>query len=324
MKTVLLSNRYEGQLKEILEKLVGDRFRLKMLNRNSKEALLHEIADSDYLLYSGQLELDSDILKAAGNLKMIQRTGVGVDRIDLETLKNLKIPLYVNKGVNAGSVAEYTVMLMLETIKNNRVISYNMTRGKWEKYGDGITVHELSGKTIGIIGMGNVGRAVASMLAGFNVRKIYYSRTRISGEDERRLCVDYRDLDTLLSVSDIISLHCSYDKRIGPIINSSEMERMKKGAIIINTARGKLIEEKALIDSLESGRIAAAGLDTFSEEPLSPDSQLRGMKQVVLSPHIAGLSFEAYERMLSRAIDNIVCFDNGNTEDIRDSLYPNE
>ena len=319
-RKILLGNRYEGALYDLLRKVIADRFDFQMLDVVSQEDLAEKIKDADYLLSSGRLQIDESVLKYAEKLKMIQRTGVGLDCIDLDAVKNHGVPLYVNPGVNAQSVAEYTLMLMLMCLKNSIAVSGSMTKGEWKKQKFGISNHELYKKTVGIIGMGNIGKRVAKMLKSFDCEILYYDSFRLSKEDETKLGVRYCDLEVLFSSSDILSLHCPYDKKTGAIISAEQIKMMKDGVIIINTARGKLIKQEDLILALQSGKILFCGLDTYEEEPLCGDNELRKMNNVILSPHIAGLSYESYDRMFSGAIDNIVKFDRDLKEEIAECL----
>ncbi|MBR5420267.1 MAG: 2-hydroxyacid dehydrogenase [Lachnospiraceae bacterium] len=321
MKKVLLSNRYEGELRAILMQANDGRFDLEMLPEVSREAF-HELAhDADYIISSGKLGIDEELLKNAPKLKMIQRTGVGVDRIDLDAMKRYGIPLYVNRGVNAVSVAEYTLMLILAALKRHRLVDAHMRAGAWDKTAEGVKTRELAGRTVGLIGMGKIGSAVARMLSGFDTDVIYTCPHRKSAEEEERFSIRYTDLDTLLAQSDIVSLHCPYDKDKGCMIGERELALMKDGAVLVNTARGRLVDEAALIRALENGKLSACGMDTFAEEPLPKDSVLRSVDRLLLSPHIAGLSYESYERMLFGAFRNIALFDEGKTDVIADCLY---
>lgn len=163
-KTILLSNHYEGPLYKILKEAIGDRFDFQMLKEAKREELLERIEDADYLIMSGKLEIDDEIIGKAKKLKMIQRTGVGIDRLDLDVLKKYNIPLYVNKGVNASSVAEFAVMAILMCLKNACLLDAQMKNGEWKKTKMGVSNHELAGKRIGLIGIGNIGKKVAEML----------------------------------------------------------------------------------------------------------------------------------------------------------------
>ena len=177
------------------------------------------------------------------------------------------------------------------------------------------------GSRIILYGMGNVGKLVAQMLYGFGANVIYFSRTRLSYEMELELHISYKDFEELIKLSDIITLHCPYDRCLGTMITENTFEMMRDGVILINTARGKLIDEKALISAVKNNKLSGCGIDTFDEEPLPDDSELRSLKQVILSPHIAGLTIESYERMFEKAIDNIWKFEIGDKESIAAFLY---
>ena len=321
MKTIVLTNHYEDALLDILNKIIDGRFNLVTLENVSKRELVDIVWEADYILSSGRLAIDEEVISHAKKLCMVQRTGVGIDRIDIDALSKMNIPLYVNAGVNAQSVAEYTIMLMLCCLKNSEDVALNMRNGLWNKTSAGVRSHEIKGKTVGIIGMGNVGKLVAQMLYGFGANVIYFSRTRLSYEMELELHISYKDFEELIKLSDIITLHCPYDRCLGTMITENTFEMMRDGVILINTARGKLIDEKALISAVKNNKLSGCGIDTFDEEPLPDDSELRSLKQVILSPHIAGLTIESYERMFEKAIDNIWKFEIGDKESIAAFLY---
>lgn len=318
-KTLLLSNHYEGTPLDILRKAVFDRFHLLVLTQADQNELYERIGEADYLLVSGRLKIDKEAIRRAANLKMIQRTGVGLDNLDLDCLKKHGIPLYVNRGVNAVSVAEHTVMLMLSTLKRSYQVNLQMRKGIWKKQATGLTTHELSGRTIGIIGMGSIGQALARMLKGFDVNIFYYDVVRMDEGLEKQLGVTWAEFSEVLAKADILSLHCGYDKKAGALITEKELALMPQGSILINTARGKLVKEEALIKALETGHLSACGIDTYETEPPTGISALAAFDQALLSPHIAGVSYEAFSRMMNQAVSNISCFDEGKLEVIKES-----
>lgn len=315
-RTILLTNRYDGKVYDMLVNAIDGRFRLLMPDKVDQNALEDIVSEADYLLASGKLPINRKLIEKATKLKMIQRTGVGLDKIDLDALAEFGIPLYVNQGVNSTSVAEYAVMLMLSILKNSAYISNQMRLGNWDKQKNGIRTHELAGKTVGIVGLGNIGKKVARMLSAFECKVLYYDKYRASSETEEKYSVEYCSFDEMLGRVDILSLHCPYNGEY--LIAAEQIAMIKDGIILINTARGGLIKEEDLIYGLKSGKIAFCGLDTFEEEPLSKDSELRKLDNVMLSPHVAGLSYESYERMLSEAIKNIWLFDSGNLKEIEE------
>ena len=318
---ILLTNHYEGNPKTILEQCAGDDLEIRMLPKAGREELLRMIPEADYLLVSGRLRIDREALEKAGRLKMIQRTGVGMDNMDLEAIREKSIPLYVNRGVNAASVAEYTLTLMLAALKRTWAVNLQMRQGIWKKQETGLQTRELAGKTVGLIGMGHIGQRVARMLIGFDTKTIYHDIVRLPAEKERELKLEYVSWEELLQRSDIISLHCSYSPGRGSLITRKELAMMKDQVILINTARGKLICQADLEEALQSGKIAACGLDVFEEEPPAEAFPLDGLDNVLVSPHIAGLSYEAFSRMMRSAMDNIRAFDRGQLQQIEERRY---
>lgn len=317
MPKILHTAKYSGLPLDILQKACPKGFVVKTLDEATYEQLMKEVVDADYFLVSGRLPIDKSILESAPRLKMIQRTGVGIEMLDLEELKKRDIPVYVNAGVNARSVAEHTVALMLACIKRIPQINNQLHEGVWRKQQTGVTTHELYGKTVGLVGMGNIGRLVASMLKPFGVHILYTDLYRQDNTVESELGLMYVDsIESLLPQVDILSFHCPLTSENREILNSRTMAIMKEGAIVVNTARGKLINSKDLYDSLVSGHIRAAGLDTHYEEPIKEDYLLSTLDNVIMTPHIAGLSYEAFERMMVEAMDNIQKFEQGRMEEI--------
>jgi D-3-phosphoglycerate dehydrogenase len=282
-----------------------------MLERVNKQCLIEMVGDADYLIASGRIEVDHSVLNAAKKLKMVQRTGVGLDSIDLAALKSRQIPLYVSAGINSTSVAEHTLYLMLAVLKQAPVVFNSMRTGQWKKQLLGTECHTLCGKTVGLVGMGSIGKIVARMLQAFHIKLCYYDVIRSDRGIEDEIHAEYLHVNELLSISDVVSLHCPLTPSTINLISTDTISLMKKTSILINTARGGLIEERALVHALESGLIAGAGLDTFEEEPLDTCSILRSMPNVVATPHIAGVSYEAFHDMMHSAFRNIQLFEHG-------------
>lgn len=318
MRTLLLSNHYEGMPLEILRRAVGDSFALEVLDETSRDELRERMRTADYLLVSGRMHIDSDVLEGARRLRMVQRTGVGLDNMDLAYLRQRGIPLYVNRGVNAASVAEHAVYLMLAALRRGYYVNRRMREGVWQKQQTGLTTHELNGKTVGIVGMGNIGTRVCRMLSAFDVSIVYHSVPRLSREEELRLGAAFLELDELLAMSDIVSLHCPADPSGTALMTRERIQKMRPGAVLVNTARGSLVDMDALVDALEEGALSAAGIDVYDMEPLPADSRILGCDDAVLSPHIAGVTYEAFTRMMEGAVANIRAFDQGNLAAIED------
>lgn len=317
MTKVLHTARYTGIPWEILNSVVPEGFTIETLKDLSYACLLKQVVDADYFLVSGRLPIDEGVLSAAKCLKMIQRTGVGTEMLDLEAIKRHNIPVYVNAGVNARSVAEHAITLMLACLKRLPQINSDTHRGVWKKQLQGVTTHELSGKTVALVGMGNIGRTVAAMLQPFGVKILYTDVFRQNTEVEAKLCLTYcENFNSMLPEADILSFHCPLTPDNTGMLNKDTMSLMKEGAIVINTARGKLINPDDLCEALQSGQIASAALDTHYEEPLKEGYKLAELDNVILTPHIGGLSYEAFRQMMADALKNIVAFEESRLSEI--------
>ena len=302
---ILLTNHYEGKPAEIIKSAVPDGFELEMLESVSQQELEGKVKEADYLLVSGRLKINRTVLENATNIKMIQRTGVGLDSIDLEYIRNHDIPFYVNKGVNAQSVAEHTILLMLASLRNLVEINENTKRGIWKKQAQGVCTHELCGKTVGLIGMGAIGRKVAGMLKAFGAKVLYNDVSKMKQEDENALGIKFSTREEIIEKSDIISLHC-------PLTDDTRH--------MINTARGGLIDEAALINGIKNGKIAGAGIDVYEKEPVD-NSEVLNLQNVITTPHIGGVTYDSFYQMMYQAMRNIEMFDKGQLQEIEQGRY---
>jgi D-3-phosphoglycerate dehydrogenase / 2-oxoglutarate reductase len=316
MPTILHTNYYTKEPLNILKKALPPGFELITLNEVSKEELIKKVPKADYILASGKLVIDKDVLQVASKLKMVQRTGVGTNTLDLGVIQEKGIPIYVNRGVNSRSVAEHTIMLMLSVLRRLPVVDISVKSGKWQKQELGVQCNELFGKTVGLIGLGNIGLDVVKMLQVFGVKVNYSKPSRLDESEERKLQLTYCNLADLLKQVDILSLHCPLKLETKELIGKKELSMMKKGSIIINTARGKLIDEEALIKALQTGHLKGVGLDVFENEPLHENSPLLSLNNVVLTPHIGGVTIEAFQRMMHEAMLNIKLFEEGKMEQL--------
>lgn len=322
MPKILHTARYTGTPWEILKSVVPQGFSIETLNSLDYESLLRQAHEADYLLVSGRLPIDRGVLAVSKNLKMIQRTGVGTEMLDLAAIKDFRIPVYVNVGVNAWSVAEHTLALILACLKRLPQINSQTHSGVWNKQLQGLSTHELSGKTVAMVGMGNIGRTVAALLGPFNVNIIYTDVVRQNAEVENRLRLTFfEEFESLLPQADVLSFHCPLTKDNMEMLNRNTLEKIKDGAIVVNTARGKLIEPESLFDALVSGKLLSAALDVHFEEPITLGYKLARLENVILTPHIGGLSYEAFNSMMNSAIGNIVAFERGNFEAIEKNRF---
>lgn len=312
MPTILPTNFYPESSRSILKQVLPQNFNLIFLDEPSKEDLLNKIKYTEYLLVGGRLPIDGSVLKAAQNLKMIQRTGVGLDSLNMDALRRKGVPVYINKGVNSRSVAEHTIMLILSVLRKLTVADSILKQGKWVKHELGMQTHELYEKNVGLVGVGHIGQVVAQMLKPFEVKLFYYDPVRLTNKSEIELNINYLPFTELLGKVDILSLHCPLNAKTKGIIGEREISLMKKGSIVINTSRGALINETALEKGLSTGKIKGAGLDVFSKEPLSGNNNIIKYNNVILTPHIGGVTADAFRRMMKEAFQNIKLFEEGN------------
>ena len=312
MPLILLTSRYSEKVLEVVSRQVPAGFEFLSLEKADKESLISKAGEADYFLASGRVSIDKEVIGAAKKLKMIQRTGVGTDTLDLARLKQKRIPVYVNAGINSFSVAEHTVLLMLAVLRRLPIVCAGVKAGKWEKNDVGIECRSLSGKTIGMIGVGNIGKAVVRMLQVFGVEILYHKVKRLTAQEEKQLNLRYCTLGSLLKQADILSIHCPLTPQTRGLISRGEIASMKVGSFIINTGRGPIIDEEALVSALQSGHIAGAGLDVFTQEPPVKDNNpLLLLDNVVTTPHVGGLTIETFSKMMRDAFENISLFEMG-------------
>lgn len=321
MKTILLTNRYTGAPLEIVKEELPDGFSLVFLDAQTHECLVRQASDVDYILAGGRMKLTKDVLENAARLKMIQRSGVGLDALDLETIKAKGIPLYVNQGVNSQSAAEHTLMLMLAGLRKLTVINNNTKNGIWKKQEQGVQTAELKGKTIGIIGMGNIAIALVGLLKPFGVKILYNNLVRSAVSFETENDMTFVPIETLLEQSDVVTVHCALTDQTRNLINADAISRMKDGAILINTARGEIVDVYALADGLRSGKIAFAGVDAHYQEPIPEDYPLKDLDNAIITPHIAGVTGDSFRAMMHGAFRNIEKFEQGKLDEINQCRY---
>jgi D-3-phosphoglycerate dehydrogenase len=255
------------------------------------DGLAAALADTDALVVRSAVQVDDALMEKAPKLRVIGRAGVGVDNIDAEAATRRGIVVMNTPGANAVAVAELTIGLMLALARKLPAANVSMHAGKWEK--KNLQGAELRGKTLGILGLGRVGLEVAKRARGFGL-DILGSDPFVSAAVARENGIKLVTLDELIAGSDYLTLHVGLTPQTTGIINAKTLAKMKKGARIINCARGELIEDDALIAALKSGQVAGAALDVFTVEP-PKESPYFGLDNVILTPHIAGSTGEAQE-----------------------------
>ena len=255
-------------------------------------ALPSEIVNADGLVVRSATKVTRELLGKANGLKVIGRAGVGVDNIDLEAATHRGILVMNTPGGSSVSVAEHTLALMLSLARSVPQANASIQAGKWEKSASGM---ELRGKTLGLIGFGRIGTEVARRARALDMILLAHD-PYVTPEAARELEVELVPLDELLRRSDVVSLHTSLSASTEKMIDAAAITKMKRGARIINCARGELIDEAALADALRSGQLAGAGLDTFAVEP-PKNSPLIGLPNVIATPHIGASTAEAQEEV---------------------------
>jgi D-3-phosphoglycerate dehydrogenase len=296
MKVVIIGHFTESSKMIILNEFPDD-WEIDILT--PEESYL-SLKDADVVIPE-HIRVDSEFLSKAEKIKFVQ-TGAGFDNVDIEACTKKGIWVSNAAGVNSIAVAEHVMAFILSWYKNIPYLDNYMKEKKDEKK---LTYSgsELADKTIGIIGVGAIGRKVAKYCNAFGMKVLGYVRKKIDMEEN----IEFVDLDTLYRKSDIVTVHVSLNDKTRHMINSDAFKKMKKEAVIINTARGPIIDEKALISALKNGDIAGAGLDVFEKEPLAIDSELREFDNVILTPHTAGMpdGLKFHKKRYAFFIENI-------------------
>jgi glyoxylate reductase/D-3-phosphoglycerate dehydrogenase len=262
------------------------------------------LKSADYLVGFVDMLVKDALYKGAPKLKLIQLLSAGYDRADLKAARAAKIPISNNGGANSVAVSEHALLLMLAVSRKLIQQHANVTGGRWR--GNSVPkVNEVRGKTLGIIGLGTIGKKTARLAQAFGMIVTYYDVARLTEAEEDALNVRFRLLPEIITKSDIISLHVPLNNTTHHLLGAAEIARMKPSAIIVNTSRGPVIDEKAMHAALAAGKIAGAGLDVFDEEPPPANNPLFTLDNVVLTAHLAGPTWESNEARLRNGFDNV-------------------
>jgi len=311
MKPVVL---YLDKISAPMERLALETFsdgaRLKFLNPSVGEK--GELEEAQYVLATNFL-VTKEVIDTAGQLKMIQRTGVGYDNVDVAYAASKGIPVSITLGTNAGSVAELVVLYMLALYRKLVVLDRQSKTGVWDSWKYRHESFELQGKTIGIIGMGTIGKELVKRLKPFGVSFAYYDAFRLRPEQEAELGIEYRTMNDVLATGDIVSIHVPWNESTRGLIGAAEIARMKPSAILINTARGPIVDEKALVAAIKSGALAGAGLDVFDPEPFTADSDVLKFDTILTTPHVGAATLDNFARVFTFCAANIRRMENGQT-----------
>ena len=290
---------------EVMQELAPPGSNVVLARPNSPE-WAQTLPEAEYLVGLGEVKMDDAFYRSAPKLKLIQLLSAGYDRVDIDAARRAGVPVCNNGGANGIAVAEHAIMLMLAAAR--RLIWQHATTmsGRWR--GNDIAsvrLHELHGRTLGIIGLGVIGKKIARLAQAFGMTVLYYDIVRLTEDQADALGVKFRLLNELLQSSDIITLHLPLTPTTRHIIGARELRLMKKTAYLINTCRGPVVDEGALYEVLSSGRIAGAGLDVFEQEPPAANNPLFGLDNVVLTPHFAGPTWDNQYTRFRNAFDNV-------------------
>ncbi|MCC7257380.1 MAG: 2-hydroxyacid dehydrogenase [Gammaproteobacteria bacterium] len=287
------------RLREAVEAQRGDGIDIVYCPEGPDEPFLTELADTE-ALWHVLWPITAAVIARAPKLRLIQKIGVGVNTIDLAAAERRGIAVCNMPGTNSRAVAEMALLLMLNTLRRHHAVEQALRAGQWvpdettrESFG------EIGGRTVGMVGFGAVPAILAPIVEAMGARVIY---TDTVAKD---VPWEFMPLDRLLAEADIVTLHVPLVEATARLINRERLARMKPGAILINTARGGLVDEAALHEALTAGKLGGAGLDVFADEPARADNPLLRLPNVTVSPHVAWLTLETWRRSIDTALRNV-------------------
>ena len=275
---------------------------------DSEAEAIARIADSEIILVN-KVPITRHVVESCPNLKLICVQATGYNVVDCAACKEHGILVTNVPSYGTAAVAQFTMGLLLELCHHIGLHNDSVHRGEWinrETFCYWLTPQmELAGKTMGIIGFGRIGRAVGALANAFGMKVLAYNRSQC--EDGRSIG-EYTDLDTLLSLSDVVSLHCPLSPQTEKLVNADFLSRIKDGAILLNTARGPLVDEAALAEALGTGKLRGAAVDVVAKEPMEADCPLLTAPNCIITPHIAWAPVESRQRLLDCVVENIRCY----------------
>ncbi len=285
---------------------------LTVYDRSAPEDVIRRIGDAE-VVFTNKTPITREVLDACPSIRFISVLATGYNCVDYVYAKEKGIPVTNIPAYGTDSVGQFAIALLLEICHHIGHHSDTVRAGKWTSSPDfcywDYPLIELAGKTMGIIGFGRIGQVVGRVAKALGMRVLAFSRSE--SESGRAIADAYVDLDTLLRESDVVSLHCPLFPETEGIINKDTIAKMKDGAILINNSRGQLVVEQDLADALNSGKLAAAGLDVVSVEPIRADNPLLGAKNCIITPHISWAAKEARQRIMQMAENNLQAYLDG-------------
>ena len=301
---ILFAPKQPEAVMEMVRKMTPAGFELVVADIGTSE--FYEAAPTVEFYLGLARQMGGEFFRSATKLRLVQLLSAGYDHVDIEAARKAKVPVSNNGGANAIAVAEHTIMLMLAVQKRLVRFHNDVVAGRWRTgKPDETRVYELAGRTLGIVGLGNIGKKVARRAAAFDMKIQYYDIARLNEDQEDALGARFVLFEELLRTSDVLSLHVPLTDSTRRMLGPREFARMKPGAILINTCRGPVVDEDALHRALTQKQIAGAGLDVFVEEPPAPNHPLFALSNVTLSPHSAGPTWENWTARFRNGFDNI-------------------
>ena len=303
MSTILISEFITSQALDSLRSVHQVVYEPEL--HQDREALIAAMQNIDALIVRNLTQVNEEILRGSSNLKVVGRLGVGLENIDLPACAKRNIKVIPATGANAESVAEYVVGAAVALTRGFIPATMATLKGEWPRPRFS-GYHEFLGQTLGIVGFGSIGRVVAKKAHAFGLQCVAYD-PMLSGDSIALdgFSVPLLQLNNLLSQSDAVTLHLPYLPETKNLLNAVTLDQMKKGACLINTSRGGIVDEIALADRLRSGRIGGAAIDVFSAEPAKDLSHFTGIENLILTPHIAGVTYESNERVSQMIADEV-------------------
>ena len=304
MAKILFAPKQDPVVMEIARSLTPPGFELVEVDFGTPQ-FIEAAADAEFYMGLAR-NMGGEFFRSAPKLKLVQLLSAGYDRVDVEAARKAKVPVSNNGGANAIAVAEHTILLMLAVLKQLVRFHQDVVAGKWRPPASSESpVYELSARTVGIIGLGNIGKKVARRAAAFDARVQYHDILRLTEAEEDALGVRFVLLNELLRTSDIVTLHVPLNDSTRGMVGARELSQMKSGAILVNTCRGPVVDENALYEALKGKRLAGAGLDVLVEEPPAKNHPLFTLPNVTLTPHSAGPTWENWTARFRNGFDNI-------------------
>lgn len=301
---VLYAEPLPPELAAIAREELPPRCALDVVPSRDTEALARRLALADVVIVATTL-VDARLLSAAPRLRLVHHQGVGYDNVDLTACRAAGVAVALTPDGTTVGVAEHAMLLMLALAKNLCALDAAVRRGEWPVWDYRARCFELAGKTLGLVGFGRIGREVARRARAFDMRVAYHDAVRASRDVEASLEASPLPLDDLLRTAGVVSLHLPLSPSTRAVIGRRELSLMRPEAVLVNTARGPLVDEAALAEVLAARRIAGAALDVFDAEPPSPANPLLRLENVVLSPHVAAGTRDAFRTKMRAIADNV-------------------